>query len=84
MPRIENRLRQQRREDRRAVSGGGGQPLVLLHWGVLPVPTTMTRLPFQGPLSWYWLECRTVPAKLFRLGISGKAGMPLTPVASTR
>ena len=46
MPRIENRLRQQRREDRRAVSGGGGQapwqkfrnpmaPLALLDEGEL-------------------------------------------------
>ena len=54
-----------------------------MSWPLLPVPITSARLPFQSSPSRYWLECSTCPAKSFSVGISGKFGMPLTPVAIT-
>ena len=54
-----------------------------MSWPLLPVPITIARLPFHFSPSSYWLECSTLPAKSFRPAMSGRLGMPLTPVAST-
>src|SRR5262252_96183 len=51
---------------------------------LLPEPMMMARLPRHASPSWYWLEWRTVPAKLPSVGMSGRIGMPLTPVGATK
>ena len=54
-----------------------------MSWPLLPVPMISAFLPFQSSPSAYWLECRTVPRKFCKDGMSGRLGMPLSPVAIT-
>ena len=56
-----------------------------MSWPLLPEPTTRTFLRLHlSPSSAYWLEwAGTAPPKLRNVGISGRLGIPLTPVAMT-